>query len=190
MLSRAKWAGEVGTLDGGASLQDASVHYSGATGTDGDPLGLVSASLGAYGALLKRAGDKPITFRFSWKGIGFRALVSGRDHGLRLAIEADMAPVPYTVENPEGRKDMLAVIDATGDDRVGRICVVQGHTIVLENAFTLPDNDHNTISSIIATLTIMVIRASPYLQALSDYLKEAGYPPSEARGYQAEKQHA
>ncbi len=171
-------------------VRDPGVQDSAATDIDGDSLNLSSASLGAYGALLKRAGDKPITFRFSWKGIGFRALVSGRGHGLRLAIEADMARVPYTVENPEKRKDMLAVIDATGDDRVGRICVIQGHTIVLENAFTLPDNDGNTVSSIIATLTIMVIRASPYLQAVGDYLKEAESSPSETRTYHAEKHRA
>ena len=186
----------MGTLDGGTTVENSETIDTGCgamvpePGPDPDmeSLDLKAASLGAYGALLKRVSDKPLTFRFAWREVSFRALVSGRDDGLRLSIETDMASVPYTVEDHDTRKEMLAVIDATGDDRVGRICVVQGQKIVLESEFDLPENTGNTISSIITTLTILVLRATPYLQAVSDYVKESGaQSPESERTYQAEK---
>ncbi len=186
--------GAVGTADGGMTVENSGSIDTGTTamarepGPDVDALDLQAASLGAYGALLKRVSDKPLTFRFAWRDVTFRALVSGRDDGLRLSIEADMADVPYSVEDIETRKDMLAVIDATGDDRLGRICVVQGHKIVLENEFELPENSGNTINSIIATLTIMVLRATPYLEAVGGYIKDVGRAsPDSERVFQAEK---
>lgn len=186
--------GAAGTSDGGVTVENSGTIDTGTAararepGPDMDALDLQTASLGAYGALLKRVSDKPLTFRFTWRDVTFRALVSGRDDGLRLSIETDMADVPYSVEDIETRKDMLAVIDATGDDRLGRICVVQGHKIVLENEFELPENAGNTINSIITTLTIMVLRATPYLEAVSDYIKDVGAAsPESERVFQAEK---
>ena len=179
---------EVMTVENSGSIDTGTAAMAREPGPDVDALDLQAASLGAYGALLKRVSDKPLTFRFAWRDVTFQALVSGRDDGLRLSIEADMADVPYSIEDIEARKDMLAVIDATGDDRLGRICVVQGHKIVLENEFELPENGGNTINSIIATLTIMVLRATPYLEAVSDYIKDVGLAsPESERVFQAEQ---
>ena len=132
------------------------------------------ASLGAYGELLKRASAQPLAFRFDWRGVDFQGLVSGRDDGLRMTLETTVAEFPYTAENLSAREEMLAVIDATCNPNLGRIRVVQGHKIILENEFELPDDVGTTINGIVVTLTIMVLRATPYLQALSECIKERG----------------
>jgi hypothetical protein len=158
------------------------------TGGAGTGIDLTPASLGAYGELLKRANAQPLAFRFEWRGVDFQGLVSGRDDGLRMSIETSLAALPYTSESPAAREELLAVIDTLCDPNIGRIRVVQGHKIILENEFELPDNIGTTINSIVVTLTIMVLRATPYLQALGEYIDErTGRQPKPGETFSAEK---
>ena len=126
-------------------------------------------SVGGYGELLRRAADAPLVFSFAWRGIGFKSTVESIDRGMRLSLETDLAPIPFSAEDAETRGGLFAIVDTWDGDSEGRLKIVQGRRIVLENDIRLPPPDGQTASTIVSQLTMLVLNAAPYLDLIAEY---------------------
>ena len=126
------------------------------------------ASLGAYGELLRRVVKSPLNFGFNWRGVDFTGTFDAHQDGIGLTLHSDLAALPYSAENAGQRDELLAVVDAFRGDAVGKLKVVSGQKIVIENGVDLSDSGDGTVGNIITGLTIMVLRLAPYLDLLAE----------------------
>ncbi len=127
-----------------------------------------TASLGAYGELLRRVVKSPLNFAFNWRGVDFTGTFDAHHDGIGLTLHSDLAALPYSAENAGQRGEMLAVVDAFRDDAMGKLKVVSGQKIVIESGVDLSDSGDGTVGNIITGLTIMVLRLAPYLDLLAE----------------------
>lgn len=139
------------------------VHAGRSSGFD-----IETAALGAYGELLRRVVHAPLSFKFSWRNIDFSGSFEGRDDGIRLVLDSNLANVPYTGEDAAGRHNLLAVVDASRDERAGKLRVIDGRKIVLKSEIEIPTDPVGTVDSIVATLTVPVLRVAPFLDLLAE----------------------
>ncbi len=109
------------------------VHAGRSSGFD-----IETAALGAYGELLRRVVHAPLSFKFSLRNIDFSGSFEGRDDGIRLVLDSNLANVPYTGEDAAGRHNLLPVVDASRDERVGKLRVIDGPKIVLKSEIEFP----------------------------------------------------
>ena len=126
-------------------------------------------SIDAYGDLLRRAMDAPLTFCFTWHDRDFKGTFEAIDGGMRLSLQSDLATVPYSAEDPAARGDLLAVVDSWDGHSDGTLKVVQGQRIVLENEIPMPRTPDGTISSVVTNLALLVLYAAPYLDLIAEY---------------------
>ena len=136
-------------------------------GNGADPAGI--RSIDAYGDLLRRAMDAPLTFSFAWHGRDFKGIFEAIDGGMRLSLRSDLATVPFSAEDAAARGDLLAVVDSWDGNTDGTLKVVQGQRIVLENEIPLPRTPDGTISSVVTNLALLVLYAAPYLDLIAEY---------------------
>ena len=136
-------------------------------GSGVDPAGL--RSIDAYGELLRRAMEAPLTFSFTWQGRDFMGTFEAIDGGMRLSLQSDLATVPYSAEDPVARGDLLAVVDSLDGHTEGTLKVVQGQRIVLESEIPMPRTPDGTISSVVTNLALLVLNAAPYLDLIAEY---------------------
>ncbi len=127
-----------------------------------------TAALGAYGELLRRVVHAPLSFTFSWRNIDFTGSFEGRDDGIRLVLDSNLANIPYTGEDAATRHNLLAVVDASRDERAGKLRVIDGRKIVFKSEIEMPTDPVGTVDSIVATLTVLVLRVAPYLDLLAE----------------------
>ena len=118
--------------------------------------------------LMRRLVAKPRKFSFNWRGVDFTALLEGLDGGLRLTLHSDLAALPYSAEDAGERANLLAVVDTSGTGREGRLRVVCGQKIVIEDSIDLTLTVGATVNSIITSLTILVLRLAPCLDLLAE----------------------
>lgn len=122
----------------------------------------------AYHELQRRVADSPLHFSFTWRETEFRATVKAGEGGLRLTLQNDLAPLPYSVEDKSRRNNLLAVVDTHHGDSAAKLRVVRGRDVVLEGGIELPRESGNTVNDIVSTLTILVLRAAPHLDLLAE----------------------
>lgn len=134
----------------------------------GDGLNIDAMAPNAYCELQRRVADKPLRFSFTWRETEFRATVEAGEDGLRLTLQNDLAPLPYSAEDKGRRDNLLAVVDTLNGDSTGKLKVVRGRDIVLEAGIELPQESGNTVNNIISTLTVLVLRAAPHLDFLAE----------------------
>ncbi len=127
-----------------------------------------AALAGAYGALRQRLLDSPLKFAFNWHGIEFTGRFSALDEGVRLTLHSDLAALPYSAEDAGARSGLLGVFDVFNDETVGTLKVVSGQKIIIEKSIDLPQSTGDAASDIVANLTILVLRAAPYLDLFAD----------------------
>lgn len=144
----------------------------GGGGNGADPCGI--QSIDTYGELLRRAMDAPLTFIFTWHDRDFKGTFEAIDGGMRLSLQSDLATVPYSAEDSVARGDLLAVVDSWDGHADGKLRVVQGQRIVLENDIPMPRTPDGTISSVVTNLALLVLYAAPYLDLIAEY---ASPPP-------------
>lgn len=133
-------------------------------------------SINAYGELLRRAMDAPLNFYFTWNDRDFIGTFEAVDGGIRLSLQSDLAAVPYSAEDVGARNDMFAVVDSWDGNAEGKLKVVQGQKIVLENDIPMPRTPDGTISSVVTNLALLVLNAAPYLDLIAEYTS----PPASA----------
>lgn len=132
------------------------------------PLDIGTAALGAHGALLRRVINDPLSFTFTWRDIDFKGSFEGREDCLRMIVRCDLASLPYSVEDAVVRDNLLAVVDASGDEPAGKLWVIDGQQIVLRREIEIPMDPVSTVDSIVSALTVLVLRAAPYLDLLAE----------------------
>ena len=133
-------------------------------------------SIDAYGELLRRAMDAPLTFCFTWNARDFMGTLEAVDGGMRLSLQSDLAAVPYSAEDAAARGNLFAVVDSLDGNAEGILKVVQGQKIVLENTIPMPRPPDGSISSVVTNLALLVLNAAPYL----DLIAELTPPPASA----------
>ena len=139
-------------------------------GPDGQSKGLQidSAAHGSYGVLRQRLAESSLNFTFNWRGVDFSGRFEAREGGVRLTLHSDVASLPYSAEDPDGREGMLAVVDTFRDDNSGTLKVVCGRKIVIEDVIELAGMAGNTATNIVTSLTVLVLRLAPCLDLLAE----------------------
>ena len=139
-------------------------------GPDGSGKGLQidSASHGAYGVLRQRLAESALNFTFNWRGVDFSGRFETREDGVRLTLHSDVASLPYSAEDPDGREGMLAVVDTFRDENSGTLKVVCGRKIVIEDVIELAEMAGNTATNIVTSRTVLVLRLAPCLDLLAE----------------------
>ncbi len=136
-------------------------------GHDGEsPIAL--ATDGAYLELMRRAIAEPRRFSFKWRGVDFAARLDEHNGGLRLTLHSDLAALPYSAEDAGERADLLAVVDTYPTGSEGKIRVVCGQKVVIEDSIDLTQTIDSTVNSIITSLTVLVLRLAPCLDLLAE----------------------
>lgn len=130
---------------------------------------------GAYGELMRRAHERPLSFCFTWRGTNFKSTVVSDGEGMRLSLTSDLAEVPFSVENAAARSELFAVGESFVDDNDNKLTVVQGRTITLEHEVPLPEDQSDTMATLVTQLTMLVLNSAPYL----DLIAECTAAPSE-----------
>ncbi len=87
---------------------------------------------------------------------------------MRLTLHSDLASLPYSAEDAGARSGLLGVVDVFNDETVGTLKVVSGQKIIIETSIDLPQSTGNAASDIVANLTLLVLRAAPYLDLFAD----------------------
>ena len=110
--------------------------------------------------ILRELGtDRPLVARFVWNEVPFRVRVQ-IDGGKRLEIEAELGPVPFTAENPEGRAACYALARHADPALPGRYAVAGGSLHFLGRTH-LPTGAGNQ-DLLIAIITWLLL-ARPFL---------------------------
>ncbi len=124
---------------------------------------------GAYGELMRRAKQKPLSFSFVWRGSDFMGRVESISDGMRLSLRSDLAALPYSAENIAVRGDLLAVVDTYAGGSEARLMVFHGRTIMLEHEIVLPESHGDTMATLVTHLTMLVLNTAPYLDLIAEF---------------------
>ena len=143
---------------------------------DKNILDVPAIELGAYGELMRRANEQPLSFSFVWRGTSFQSTVDSDGKAMRLSLTSDLTAIPYSVENAVARGDLFAVGESFVDDNETKLTVSRGHTITLEHEIALPDSRSDTMVTLVTQLTMLVLDSAPYL----DLIAECTAAPAEA----------
>ncbi len=127
-----------------------------------------------YGELQRRVADSPLRFSFTWRETKFRATVEASEDGLRLTLHNNVTSLPYSAEDKSRRQDLFAVVDTHRHDSAGKLKIVRGQEIVLDGSIELPEETGNTITDLVSTLTVLVLRAAPHLDLLAESVASLG----------------
>ncbi len=103
----------------------------------------------------------PCQFRFTWRGIGFAADLLDDGTDVRLRLDADLGPVPYSLENPARRQSLLAIC---GNRRCGQFAVGRdGH---LHHYAEMPmDAAPDATALVTAVVKLLLVARPAYDQA-------------------------
>ena len=101
----------------------------------------------------------PVNFRFSCLGVTFDAVATVHGEGCRLTIEADLGPVPFTMESPQARALRLALLNLSV--ATGRRFVERRNRLVLVSVEELEANP--SARRLVATAVAQVMKSRPEL---------------------------
>src|SRR5262249_25453659 len=108
-------------------------------------------------------------FTFDYTGAVFTATVEPIADGAKLRIDANLAPMPYTAEGRERRRDVQAIVRASRTGmKHGRLVLDKlGHIhLICETGLTRPV----TPSSFVTGATQLLIEATPWIALLRRHL--------------------
>ncbi len=130
---------------------------------------LDEAPVGAYGVLLRRVVASALNFTFTWRGVDFTGRFDAREGGIRLTLRGTLTELPYSAEDAEARKVLLAVADTCDGGDVAKFRVECGQKIIIEDSVSLTETDGDTVASIVTDLTMLVLRLAPCLDLLAEH---------------------
>lgn len=110
-----------------------------------------------------------LNFTFDYTGTTFTAAVEPVADGATLRIDADLAPMPYTAEGRERRRDIQSIVKASRNGmKHGRLSLDdQGHIHLVSE---LPLERPVTPSVVVAGATRLLIAATPWIALLRRHL--------------------
>jgi hypothetical protein len=111
-------------------------------------------------------------FTFDYTGAAFIATVEPIPEGAKLRIDADLAPMPYTAEGRERRRDVQTIVRASRTGmKHGRLALDTQRHIHLVCEIVLPRPV--TPASFVTGATQLLIEAPPWIALLRRHLGPA-----------------
>jgi hypothetical protein len=110
-----------------------------------------------------------INFTFDYTGTEFAAAVEPMEDGAKLRIDADLAPMPYTAEGRDRRRDLQVIIRASRTGlKYGRLTLDRQRHIHLVSEMVL--ERPVTPASLVTAATRLLIAATPWIALLRHHL--------------------
>ncbi len=124
--------------------------------------------------------EGPVRFRFSFRDVPFRVLISQQDAETRLALVGDAGPYPYTAESRTARENLSAILDSAND--AFRHKGVPAHFRITDQGAMVyvaetPVATPLGAADMVTTLAELVLHAAPYLECISAFVR----PPDARR---------
>jgi hypothetical protein len=117
----------------------------------------------------ERRERAPLNFTFDYTGTTFAATIEPTPEGACLRLDAALAPMPYSAEGRERRRDIHAIVAASRNGlRHGRFALDSRHQIHLQAE--LPIGSPVTPTALVAAATRMLIAATPWVALLRRHL--------------------
>jgi hypothetical protein len=121
---------------------------------------------------------KSMLFQFTWRSRRFRGSIAPRARGCRVALTTFLGA-------PDGggavSGSLVAVIDLDSPRSQGRIKLVSGHDVLMDELLELPGS-RLAVDGLVSSLAIVVLAAAPYLDLLTggDPIKAGATPAAAA----------
>jgi hypothetical protein len=133
------------------------------------PFPLKALAVDASGRIARREhGD--VVFSFAVVGTEFRACARSGAEGVQLAIEADLAKLPFSAESPAARRELQRLANETRLAH-GRLLLVDQRQLSLATRVEVPTPA--TPVDVIAGLVAMVLELRPTLTRIAGLLAGA-----------------
>ena len=123
----------------------------------------------ADGRLERRGDGDSLSFKFVYRGARFEGRLDLSDTG-KMAITADLGPLPYTAESGGARHQMLRLARGAVSKEGLHFLVSQDQVLRIAAEGTTPRP--RTPVSCMATLCSLVLRLRPWLEMAEDLLDE------------------
>jgi hypothetical protein len=120
---------------------------------------------------IARCETSDVLFSFAVVGTEFRACARSGAAGVQVAIEADLARLPFSAESPAARRE-LQRLAAESRLTQGRLVLVDHRQLSLATRVDVPAPA--TPVDVIAGLVAMVLELRPYLTRIAGLLADAG----------------
>lgn len=127
------------------------------------PFPLRALSIDSAGRIVRR-DHKDAVFGFAVGGTAFRACARESAGGIQVAIEAELATLPFSAESPAARRELRALAAETRLTN-GRLLVVDHRIVALSTALDVPGPASPI--DVIAHLVAMVLELRPYLTRIA-----------------------
>ncbi|MBL8836640.1 MAG: hypothetical protein JNL66_10360 [Alphaproteobacteria bacterium] len=127
------------------------------------PFPLRALSIDSAGRIVRRDHADAV-FGFAVAGTAFRACARERAGGIQVAVEADLATLPFSAESPGARRE-LRELAAEARLSNGRLLVVDHRTVALSTAIDVPGPASPV--DVITHLVALVLELRPYLTRIA-----------------------
>lgn len=127
---------------------------------------LESIQVGADGSSTWRPRNTPLALRFRYRNSAFSATAIPGVDPTSLSLRADLGKLPYSIEAPGVRCNLLAAVSALASSKIGRLTLDDGHRLEI--------NGEIPIAAILTPMTLMaavaefVLRIRPWLDPCLD----------------------
>jgi hypothetical protein len=119
-------------------------------------------------------------FSFDYTGTDFDGVIEPTPEGAHLRLDAMLAPLPYSAEGRERRRDLNAIIAASRTGlKYGRFALDSRRHIHLLSEFAI--GSPVTPTALVSAATQMLIAATPWIALLRHHLGPATAPSGRAR---------
>ena len=117
----------------------------------------------------ERRARSALNFSFDYTGATFAASIEPTPEGARLRLDAALAPMPYSAEGRDRRRDVNAIVSASRTGlRYGKFALDSHHQIHL--LAELPIGSPVTPAALVTATTRMLIAATPWVALLRRHL--------------------
>jgi hypothetical protein len=122
---------------------------------------------------IARRDHSDVVFSFAVVGTEFRACARSSADGVQLAIEADLAHLPFSAESPAARRELQRLASESHLTQ-GRLVLVDNRQLSLSTRVDVPAPAAPV--DVIAGLVAMVLELRPYLTRIAALLAGAVAP--------------
>jgi hypothetical protein len=138
------------------------------------PLGVNAIFVDADGILAVSRPPRPSRLKFFVEELHFNVAVSPDAEASACQIWAEIGFVPYTVESPERRRQVLAILRAAHGLPHARFVVENGQKILLvaDSRYSGPI----TAEQLIYETVLLIQEARPYLRLIAEQMPSPGKP--------------
>lgn len=126
------------------------------------PLEVGEIEVDEHGTVHPRLSSEPVSFRFSYYGLIFDAIMPMEDEG-KLHLTTSLGVVPFSMENAFGRKAAQSIIRRANMPH-GRLVVDMQSRVHLEMT-GYPEKPRTPVN-VLSTVASLLMEAKPYLELL------------------------